>query len=220
MSFYIPAANMMNKSREIQLTLASNEPSSSEQKCLSLLRDTGLVGFKTVAGGQSDQPSYGNLVGFLRYLVDKLREHGLEELAESYAEAIQQCTTEPDFGGCGFDESSKLSSEDESEVVFFCSAYMEAMKSAARARLAPSVQTFRPKGRRGMTMAEKIFAMHDISHRGFVVPGDIIQVDVDWIIASELSWKVKTPCSGILQSILLSNRLIRPATATGHGRCL
>lgn len=39
-------------------------------------------------------------------------------------------------------------------------------------------------------MAEKIFAMHDVSHRGYVAPGDIIQVDVDWILASELSWAV------------------------------
>jgi hypothetical protein len=41
-----------------------------------------------------------------------------------------------------------------------------------------------------MTMTEKILAMHDVSRRGFVRPGDIIQVDVDWVIASELSWKV------------------------------
>jgi homoaconitase/3-isopropylmalate dehydratase large subunit len=41
-----------------------------------------------------------------------------------------------------------------------------------------------------MTMAEKIFAMHDVSRRGFVKPGDIIQVDIDWVLASELSWQV------------------------------
>ena len=184
---------MTNTPCEIQLTVAGIEPSPSEQKCLLFLKDTGAVIFRTTASRQSDQPEYGNLVGFLRYLVGKLREHGLEGLAGSYAEAIQRCTTDPDFGGCGFDESYELSPEDESEIVFFCSAYLEAMKSAARARLAPSVQTFRPKGRRGMTMAEKIFAMHDISRRGFVSPGDIIQVDVDWIIASELSWKVTKP---------------------------
>jgi homoaconitase/3-isopropylmalate dehydratase large subunit len=44
-----------------------------------------------------------------------------------------------------------------------------------------------------MTMAEKIFSMHDVSRRGFVRPGDIIQVEVDWILASEITWKVKNP---------------------------
>ncbi len=46
----------------------------------------------------------------------------------------------------------------------------------------------RPKGRRGMTVAEKILAAHDISHKGEVKPGDVIRLDVDWVIASELSW--------------------------------
>jgi homoaconitase/3-isopropylmalate dehydratase large subunit len=39
-----------------------------------------------------------------------------------------------------------------------------------------------------MTLAEKIFAAHDISRRGDVRPGDTIRLDVDWVVASELSW--------------------------------
>ncbi|KAK5735061.1 hypothetical protein LTR17_008397 [Elasticomyces elasticus] len=39
-----------------------------------------------------------------------------------------------------------------------------------------------------MTVAEKIFAAHDVSGKGEVKPGDVIRLDVDWIIASELSW--------------------------------
>ncbi|CAI7665794.1 unnamed protein product [Penicillium glandicola] len=39
-----------------------------------------------------------------------------------------------------------------------------------------------------MTISEKIFATHDLSHKGFVAPGDIIRVHVDWILASEVSW--------------------------------
>jgi hypothetical protein len=48
----------------------------------------------------------------------------------------------------------------------------------------------RPKERRGMTTSEKIFAAHDIERKGEVKPGDMIRVDVDWIMASELSWSV------------------------------
>jgi hypothetical protein len=42
-----------------------------------------------------------------------------------------------------------------------------------------------------MTLTEKIFAMHDINqNKGYVVPGEMIRVDVDWVINSELSWAV------------------------------
>ncbi|KAJ9131059.1 Aconitase [Pleurostoma richardsiae] len=30
--------------------------------------------------------------------------------------------------------------------------------------------------------------MHDVSHKGWVKRGDVIQVDIDWVLASELSW--------------------------------
>lgn len=32
--------------------------------------------------------------------------------------------------------------------------------------------------------------MHDLNQKGFVAPGDIIRVRVDWILASEVSWAV------------------------------
>ena len=41
-----------------------------------------------------------------------------------------------------------------------------------------------------MTMAEKILAMHDTTRRGFVKQGDTVLLDVDWIMASEIAWKV------------------------------
>ena len=39
-----------------------------------------------------------------------------------------------------------------------------------------------------MTLAEKILAQHDVSRKGEVKPGEVIRLDVDWVIASELSW--------------------------------
>jgi hypothetical protein len=41
-----------------------------------------------------------------------------------------------------------------------------------------------------MTLSEKIFAVHDVEHNEFVVPGDLIRIHVDWVIASEASWAV------------------------------
>lgn len=174
---------------DIQLVVSDSGLSSMEKECLSLLESKTGVKFTTVHG-QLDSPKSTNIIAFLQYVVTLLREHGLNDVAGAYSEVIQRCTTERDFGGYGFHDSDTLSEYDEKEIVFLCSAYLEALKSAARARSKPRVQQFRPPGRRGMTMAEKIFAMHDVSNRGFVKAGDIIQVDVDWILASELSWKV------------------------------
>ncbi|KAL1866138.1 hypothetical protein Plec18167_009137 [Paecilomyces lecythidis] len=39
-----------------------------------------------------------------------------------------------------------------------------------------------------MTLSEKIFALHDIDRKGSIAAGELIRVDVDWVIASEASW--------------------------------
>jgi homoaconitase/3-isopropylmalate dehydratase large subunit len=48
----------------------------------------------------------------------------------------------------------------------------------------------RPEGRRGMTLSEKIFATHDVEKKGVLKTGNMIRVDVDFVMASELSWTV------------------------------
>jgi hypothetical protein len=121
-----------------------------------------------------------------------LQGAGAVDVAEALEEALQRCVADTDFGGYGLDEQDALDPAQEADVVFLCSAFLEALKSAARTRAGPQLLSSRPKGRRGMTMAEKIFAMHDVSRRGYVKPGDIIQVDIDWVLASELSWQVRS----------------------------
>ncbi|KAI0477507.1 hypothetical protein GGR56DRAFT_637653 [Xylariaceae sp. FL0804] len=39
-----------------------------------------------------------------------------------------------------------------------------------------------------MNVTEKILALHDVAGKGWVRPGEVIRVAVDWIMASELSW--------------------------------
>ena len=41
-----------------------------------------------------------------------------------------------------------------------------------------------------MALSEKVFASHDVERRGVLKPGDMVRVDVDFIMASELSWGV------------------------------
>jgi len=99
----------------------------------------------------------------------------------------------PDFGGLGYSNGIPLDDQQEDEVLFLVSAWLEALNSADRSKSLPTPLTSRPAGRRGMTLSEKIFAAHDIEQNGFVTPGDVARVSVDWIMASELSWGVSVP---------------------------
>lgn len=105
------------------------------------------------------------------------------------------CGQPTDLGGLGLNEKSGiLTPEQDSEIVFLASAWLESLNSADRTKFRPAPISVRPEGRRGMTLSEKIFALHDVNQAGFVAPGDLIRVDVDWVIASEASWKVGFPC--------------------------
>ena len=95
-----------------------------------------------------------------------------------------------DFGGLGYTPETNIQAQEESEVLFLASAWLESLNSADRSKIPIEPLSSRPAGRRGMTLSEKIFAAHDIDRKGQVKPGDIVRVDVDWIIASELSWSV------------------------------
>ncbi len=100
------------------------------------------------------------------------------------------CTLSTDFRGLSLDANAPLARQDAAEVLFLVSAWLEALNSADRCQSPTASLPSRPRGRRGMTLSEKIFAAHDRAGRGAVAPGDLIVVDVDWVMASELSWHV------------------------------
>jgi hypothetical protein len=124
----------------------------------------------------------------LRELSQHLNAEGHTRDADALLEAYQHCKTETDFGGLGFSDGSTLDDSQAEEVLFYASAYLEALNYQDRSVSKPAPLYERPAGRRGMTLAEKIFAAHDVTGRGEVKPGDVIRLDIDWVIASELSW--------------------------------
>lgn len=81
-----------------------------------------------------------------------------------------------------------ISESQSREVYFLIAAWLEALNSADRSKPALAPLTARPPGRRGMTLTEKIFAMHDVERRGFIAPGMTVSVSVDWILGSDASW--------------------------------
>ncbi|KAI0534515.1 hypothetical protein GGR58DRAFT_482485 [Xylaria digitata] len=162
----------------------------AEQDCLSMLKAGRSItfNFEDSEGGECPIADT-NLIGFLKLIESGLASHNdLGELCVAVRSTIQSCLLPCDFGGMELNTSTPLSTETEAQVIFLLSTYLEAVKSAERSRDAPKSLGERPHGRRPMTMAEKVFAAHEISRKGWVRAGEVIQVDVDWILASELSW--------------------------------
>ena len=139
-----------------------------------------------------------NLLASLLSLKDALIDGNHPREAEAVQDVFTHCITPSDFGGLAMSLDQQLSENDEVEILFLVSAYLEGLNSADRQGAPVEPLNSRPAGRRGMTLAEKIFAAHDTKRRGEVKPGDVIRVDVDWVMASELSWgvSVATPSIG------------------------
>ena len=119
------------------------------------------------------------------------------------------CLLATDFGGLGHASDEDLDPKEEAEILFLVTAWLESLNSEERSKSPTQPLLSRPEGRRGMTLSEKIFAAHDIDRRGEVKPGDVVRVDVDWIMASELSWFVRYYLCLTIQDMTL--------IMTGHG---
>jgi hypothetical protein len=126
----------------------------------------------------------------LNSVIDILFTNRQTRAAEALSNVSSLAVLSPDFGGLGYSLEMCLDTQQEAEVVFLASAWLESLNSVDRSKSLPKPLTSRPEGRRGMTLSEKIFAMHDIDQKGFVTPADVVRVSVDWILASELSWNV------------------------------
>lgn len=119
-----------------------------------------------------------------------LHAQGYPREATALKDVIILCEQPSELGGLGLDTNQPLKKNEEAEISFLVSAWLEALNSADRSKAKPEPLSFRPADRRGMTLSEKIFAMHDVAQNGSVKVGDLIRVDVDWVIASEASWAV------------------------------
>ncbi|KAF9893323.1 hypothetical protein FE257_011755 [Aspergillus nanangensis] len=164
----------------------SNQPHISSMKVLEILRGSRNINLpehhlKTL----QDCP---NIIQQVTQTITLLETLNHSREASALTDILALCSQPPELGGLGVHENDKITVDQESEILFLTSAWLEALNSADRTISPPTPLPVRPIGRRGMTLSEKIFAFHDIAKTGWVAPGDLIQVDVDWIIASEASW--------------------------------
>ncbi|KAJ0418740.1 hypothetical protein BJY00DRAFT_302580 [Aspergillus carlsbadensis] len=108
---------------------------------------------------------------------------------EAIRDVLRICEPPTDVGGLGLSVDTDATEEQIEEVIFLVSAALEAINSADREKKQGWPLMRRPPGRRDMTLGEKILAHHAINGKGWVAPGELIWVDVDWALASEASWK-------------------------------
>ncbi|KAL2011398.1 hypothetical protein VTN00DRAFT_4116 [Thermoascus crustaceus] len=121
-------------------------------------------------------------------MVKVLQDAGYPRESGAFSDVISICLLPTDMGGLGHSLNAQLSEEQEAEILFLISAWLESLNSEDRSKSSIPPLMSRPPGRRAMTLTEKIFAMHDVERKGSVQPGDMVRVDVDWVIASEASW--------------------------------
>jgi len=130
------------------------------------------------------------LLGQISALCEVLSKAHYTREAEALKSVHSLACAYTDFGGLGLAPEAALAPKEEAQVLFLLSAWLESLNSADRSKAPLKMLPSRPKGRRGMTLTEKIFASHDSERRGELKPGDMVRVDVDWVMASELSWSV------------------------------
>ncbi|KAJ9292671.1 hypothetical protein DTO271G3_8564 [Paecilomyces variotii] len=160
-----------------------------EQSSLHKLLQT-LQQSRGVILSDNDEQELADTAGYLKQssvLASILKQDHPRECS-ALSDVIAICSQPPELGGLGLTKSVTTNGDQESEILFLVSAWLEALNSADRAKSPPVPLSLRPPGRRGMTLSEKIFAFHDIDRKGSVAPGELIRVDVDWVIASEASW--------------------------------
>lgn len=142
----------------------------------------------------TDEAAYNetNPLKAIQLVSDAIR-NGYARESEALQAVLAIAQNSPDYGGLGLTLESEVSDDDRNELLFLCSAWLEALSSADRATRIRTPISTKPPGRPPMNVTEKIFAMHDVESKGWVETGSVIRVAVDWILASELSWHVGYP---------------------------
>lgn len=162
--------------------------STSTQSLLRLLEECRGIKLRVSAESDHDLLPDQALPKQLQNLSSVLVKLSRPKEAEVLQDVYSHIESPTDFGGLGLDGTQETSSEEDAEILFLVSAYLQALNSVERSKKPAALLKERPPGRRGMTLSEKIFASHDIERRGWIKPGDVVVVEVDWVMASELSW--------------------------------
>lgn len=130
-------------------------------------------------------------------MIDALQRDGKALEADTLRHVLDLSKSDHELGGLGLQtafvsKSWCLSTDEVEKILFLVEAWLEALNASERSHQLKDPVLGPVKGRRPMTVAEKIFTHHAtrIPNSQGLAPGDFIRVTVDWVIASELSWVV------------------------------
>lgn len=105
-----------------------------------------------------------NLLVQLSRIIKALQAQNISREANALADVLVISSQPMELGGLGLTETDNLTPEQEAEITFLVSAWLESLNSTDRAKTPPEPLAARPPGRRGMTLSEKIFAQIGRAH--------------------------------------------------------
>lgn len=138
-----------------------------------------------------ESATYSNVPDGLLQLAEKLDSLPKTAEAEIVRHVHEKACESPNFGGLGLTSQQDLTEADYNEVLFLVEAWLESLNAQERISSGPSTSTTRGSEVKPMTLAQKIFAQHVVGgcESSGLQLGDVVRTNVDWILASELSWE-------------------------------
>lgn len=130
----------------------------------------------------------------IRAIVGALFAIGRPREAETLDHVLYLCSEDRELGGYSISSTQPLTDSDREKITFLIDSWLYAAAQEAANEgtgtsfgISVSIQMRQP-----MTLSEKIFAHHMLPGNlsTGVKAGDVIRVNVDWILASEVSWMV------------------------------
>ncbi|KAF7188120.1 Aconitase AMT8 [Pseudocercospora fuligena] len=196
--------------RILRLVAAQLQTRNDENKSWLIGNDneaTSLVHSAHIRSIQSIYHESHGPTAFLQNIHAILQENNELASADALRNVIDLCEADKEFGGLGLCDRSWKEVDEASlkEVEFLTDAWM--LTTSFSGMRQPLVMTDAAVNVRDpMTLAQKIIAHHakDVARPEGVRPGDFLRVNVDWIIASELSWV------GMKNSLTGSSSVFRP----------
>lgn len=155
---------------------------------------TALKERRSVDTEELKSTTYDSIPDGLLQLAKKLDEQSKSVEAETIRNVHEKACESPNFGGLGLSLSKDLTEADYDEVLFLVEAWLESLNAYEKAVPSPQTSSTKSGEVKPMTLAQKIFAQHVVGgcdSTGLQL-GDVVRTNVDWVIASELSWEVSS----------------------------
>lgn len=130
-----------------------------------------------------------NPLSALQAITSTLSRVGESKLSNALDHVLYLCTEDRELGGQGLSPTHPFTDADREKVRSLADSWLYASTYDTQI---PGTNLKATKNRKPMTLSEKIFMHHVLpgSRTIELKAGDVVPVSVDWVLASEVSWKV------------------------------